>query len=91
MLTTCWNEKREQRWDIRAVYHQFSTSSIREVADDQPGNRCTSSNDNVKLRVYPLFLDEEVTEVPNIIMVAPLIDLPLAPLSMKSEGDQSLT
>ena len=88
---TCWSEKREQRWDIRAVYNQFSTSSIREITDDEPGIRRSSSNVNVKLRVYPPFLDAEITEDPNTIVVAPPMALSLAPLSMKLEGDHSLS
>jgi len=28
MIITCWSEKREQRWDIHAVYNQLSVSGI---------------------------------------------------------------
>ena len=47
MLTTCWSDKREQRWDIRAVCNQFSTSSIQEIPDTEPGNRHASSDGNM--------------------------------------------
>jgi hypothetical protein len=40
MFIACWNEKREQRWDIHAVYNQFS-----EV--------CIASEDLKKLGVDP--------------------------------------
>ena len=39
MIMTCWSERREQRWGVHAVYNQFSTSSIREIADGELGNR----------------------------------------------------
>jgi len=43
MIMTCWSEKREQRWDIRAVYNQLSVSSIQEIAETERGNRCAFS------------------------------------------------
>jgi len=39
MLMICWSEKREQRLDIRAVYNQFSVSSIQEIAEAERGNQ----------------------------------------------------
>jgi hypothetical protein len=39
MITKCWSEQRETRWDIRTVVHQLSVSSIQEVAEGQRGNR----------------------------------------------------
>ncbi|KAF9789361.1 kinase-like domain-containing protein [Thelephora terrestris] len=35
MITKCWSEQRETRWDIRTVVHQLSVSSIQEVAEAQ--------------------------------------------------------
>ncbi|KAF9789368.1 hypothetical protein BJ322DRAFT_531888 [Thelephora terrestris] len=35
MITKCWSEQRETRWDIRTVVHQLSLSSIQEVAEAQ--------------------------------------------------------
>jgi len=32
MITTCWSEKRENRWDIRTVHNQLLVSSIQENA-----------------------------------------------------------
>ena len=29
MITTCWSEDREQRWDVHGVYNQFLKSSIK--------------------------------------------------------------
>jgi hypothetical protein len=45
MVIACWSEKREQRWDIHAVYNQFSTSSIQEVPDAEPGCGLLSAPD----------------------------------------------
>jgi hypothetical protein len=42
MITKCWSEQRETRWDIRTVVHQLSVSSIQEVAEAQRGNRPAS-------------------------------------------------
>jgi len=42
MITTCWGENREQRWDIRAVYNQFLVSSIQEIVAGEQGNRNNS-------------------------------------------------
>ncbi|KAF9789365.1 kinase-like domain-containing protein [Thelephora terrestris] len=39
MITRCWSEQRELRWDIRTVLHQLSVSSIQGVAGCQRGNR----------------------------------------------------
>jgi len=39
MITICLSENREHRWDIRAVYNQFSMSSIHEIAEDERGNQ----------------------------------------------------
>jgi len=39
MIMTCWSEKREQRWDIRAVYNQLSVSSIQEIAETERDNQ----------------------------------------------------
>jgi hypothetical protein len=36
MITACWSEKREQRWDVHAVHDQLSTSSIQEVPEVEP-------------------------------------------------------
>ena len=47
MIMTCWSERREQRWDVRAMYNQFSTSSIQEVPDAEPGNWNASPNINI--------------------------------------------
>jgi hypothetical protein len=45
MVIACWSERREQRWDIHAVYNQFSTSSIQEVPDAEPGCGLLSAPD----------------------------------------------
>ena len=42
MITTCWSEKREQRWDIHAVYNQLSVSSVQEIAETERGIWCAS-------------------------------------------------
>ncbi|KAF9644383.1 kinase-like protein [Thelephora ganbajun] len=42
MIVTCWSEKRDQRWDIRAAYHQLSVSSIQESAEGERGNQYAS-------------------------------------------------
>jgi hypothetical protein len=47
MITTCWNEKREQRWDIRTVYNQLSVSSIQEIAETERGNWCAFSTGDI--------------------------------------------
>lgn len=38
MITACWNQKREVRWDIHAVYDQFLASSVHEIAESEKGN-----------------------------------------------------
>ena len=43
MIMTCWSEKRDQRWDIHAVYNQLSVSSIQEIAETERGKRCAFS------------------------------------------------
>ena len=45
MITACWSEDREQRWDVGAMYNKLSTSSVQEVLDAEPGNRRVSPND----------------------------------------------
>ena len=42
MITTCWSEKREQRWDVRAVYDLLSVSSVQEIAGSEGGDQCAS-------------------------------------------------
>ncbi|KAF9645420.1 kinase-like protein [Thelephora ganbajun] len=46
MITTCWSEKRDQRWDIHAVYHQLSVSSIQETAEGEREVRTTTQRLN---------------------------------------------
>jgi len=38
MIVACWGEKRDQRWDIRAVQNQFLVSSIQEIVEVEQGN-----------------------------------------------------
>ena len=47
MIETCWSEKREQRWDIRAMYNQLSVSSIQEIPEAEQGNRCAFSTSDI--------------------------------------------
>ena len=42
MIVECWSTEREQRWEIHAVYSQFSVSSIQKPPDVEPGNRYAS-------------------------------------------------
>ncbi|KAF9647766.1 kinase-like protein, partial [Thelephora ganbajun] len=46
MIVTCWSEKRDQRWDIRAVYHQLSASSIQEGAEGEREVQITTQSLN---------------------------------------------
>ena len=46
MISTCWSDKREQRWDARAMCHQLLTSSI-QILDIEPGIQRASVNGNV--------------------------------------------
>ena len=50
MIATCWSEKREQRWDVRAVYNQFSVASIQEAAENPRGAQCLPHNRRHKLK-----------------------------------------
>lgn len=38
MITACWNQKRELRWDIHAIYDQFSASSVQEITEAGKGD-----------------------------------------------------
>ena len=89
---SCWSERREQRWDVRTVYDQFSTSSIQEVPDVEPGNWRASPNINIDQRVCSPFLDVEIIQTQDPAMAAPTMDLPQVPqpLSVRVEGDYSL-
>lgn len=42
MITACWSEKQELRWDIHAVYTQLSESSVQEIAGDGQGDKHVS-------------------------------------------------
>lgn len=35
LIIKCWSEQREERWDVRTVYNQFSASSIQETAQSE--------------------------------------------------------
>ena len=39
MITACWDEKRDFRWDIRAVCQELSASSTQKAAEGERGNR----------------------------------------------------
>jgi len=41
MITVCWSERRDARWDVRTVYNQLSVSSIQQAAEDERGNQLT--------------------------------------------------
>ena len=55
MITTCWSENREQRWNIRTVYNQFLVSSFQEiVALDKLGNQCHSQVASILKGLFPI-------------------------------------
>jgi len=39
MITICWSERRELRWDIHTVYNQLSMSSMQEIAEVERGDQ----------------------------------------------------
>jgi len=42
MITACWSERPEQRWDIHAIYNQLLASSVQEIAPVEQGNKCVT-------------------------------------------------
>lgn len=39
VITACWSQKWELRWDIHAVYDQISVLSVQGIAEAEQGNR----------------------------------------------------
>lgn len=74
MIITCWNEQREQRWDIRAVHNQLSASSIQEVAEGEKGNRPASRSVThiEEVASFQRFWRHRLSRAPTRIPILPL-------------------
>jgi hypothetical protein len=44
-ITTCWNDKPEQRCELSVVHHVFSTSGLLNTKLDKPGNSNVQNTD----------------------------------------------
>ena len=87
MITTCWSDKRELRWDIRAVHHQLSASSIQETAEVEREYQRSPPNCDTHRRYYlfPLSRDSKYsTKLYSIEDPPPPVVYPHPPLQSPS-------
>jgi len=54
MITGCWNEQRELRWDIKAVLNQLSTSSTQWITEGHQEVQTTVPSSNGVKGTHPL-------------------------------------
>jgi hypothetical protein len=92
LITICWNEKREQRWDIRTVYNQLSASNTQEIAKTEQGNCCAYSTSDMGWGGYPPFADDQ-TRPPTLNVAGDALPngLPAVLPNLPGEGDCSLS
>ena len=64
-ITTCWSDKRELRWDIHAVHHQLSASSIQETAEVEREHRRSPQAAIHTEDVIPFPFPEILATAPN--------------------------